>query len=73
MIAEGTARVHPVLKSTLREHKHVYTETTGASLEILDRLAFSGPKRGHLLVRIQASLETCLRRIAIRAPTQQFL
>ena len=45
-------------------------ETTGASSEILDNLLPLDRDGGILLVRIQASLETCLR-IANRDPTQQ--
>ena len=45
--------------------------TTGASSEIFDDLISLGRAVGILLVRVEASLETCLRRIANRDQTQQ--
>jgi shikimate kinase len=71
VIAEGIRRVHPVLKSALRKHKNLCVETTGASSEILDDLLSLGRNAGILLVRVEASLQTCLRRIATRDQTHQ--
>ena len=59
------------VKSTFRDHKNVCIELTGASSEIFDELISLGRGAGILLVRVEASLETCLRRIANRDQTQQ--
>ena len=60
-----------MLKSALRKRKNLWIETTGASSEILDDLLSLGRNAGILLVGVEASLQTCLRRIATRDQTQQ--
>ena len=60
-----------MLKSALPEHENICIETTGASSAILENILSLGRDAGILLVRIQAFLDTCLRRIAIRDETQQ--
>jgi chloramphenicol 3-O-phosphotransferase len=70
-VAEGVARIRPLLAAALRAHDHVCVETTGASPEILDDLLATGGARGTLVVRVRAPLETCLARIAARDPRHQ--
>jgi chloramphenicol 3-O-phosphotransferase len=70
-IAEGVARIRPLLAAALRAHEHVCVETTGASPEILDDLLALGAGSGTLVVKVRAPLELCLARIASRDPRHQ--
>ena len=70
VIAEGIARVHPVIARALA-HSHVCVETTGASPEILDALLSLMPRSEILMVRVTAPLELCLQRILARDQTDQ--
>lgn len=71
VLAEGIARVRPVLARALAEHAHASVETTGASPEILDALLGQVPRRQTILARLTAPLDLCLQRIATRDPTHQ--
>lgn len=70
-IAEGIARIHPLIAAALRHHEHVCVETTGASREILDDLLSLAPREQTLVVRVTAPVEVCLERIAARNQTEQ--
>lgn len=70
-IAEGVARIHPLVLAALRAHEHVCVETTGASPEILADLLATDRERGTLVVRIRAPLALCLERVASRDPRHQ--
>ena len=71
LIAEGLARMHPLIAVALRTHEHVCIETTGASAEILnDMLSLEQPEKT-LIVRVSAPLELCLERIAARSQEEQ--
>jgi shikimate kinase len=70
-IAEGIAKVHPLIVHALYQNEHVCVETTGASPEILnDLLSLKHPSRT-LVARVAAPLELCLERISSRDQTQQ--
>jgi limonene-1,2-epoxide hydrolase len=71
IIAEGIARVYPVLARALAEHPHVCVETTGASSEILDALLALRPRSEIVIARVTAPLELCLQRISTRDQTDQ--
>ncbi len=71
VIAEGIARVHPVLARALDQHDHVCVETTGASSEILQDLLELKPRSELVLARVAAPLDLCLQRISDRDPTHQ--
>ncbi|NUQ79294.1 MAG: nuclear transport factor 2 family protein [Polyangiaceae bacterium] len=71
MIAEGIARVHPLLARALAQHPHVCVETTGASSEILDALLSLRPRSEIVIARVTAPLELCLHRISTRDQTDQ--
>jgi cytidylate kinase len=70
-IAEGIARIHPILAGALDRHAHVCAETTGASSEILEGLLSLRPRSEIIIARITAPLELCLQRIANRDQTHQ--
>lgn len=70
-IAEGIARVHPVLDAALDTHAHVCAETTGASAEILEALLSLRPRPEILVARVSAPPEVCRQRIAERDPRHQ--
>lgn len=71
VIAEGIAKVHPVLARALDEHAHVSAETTGASAEILDALLSLRPRSGTIIARVTARLDLCLQRISKRDQSDQ--
>jgi dephospho-CoA kinase len=71
VIAEGIARVHPVLVRALDRHSHVCVETTGASPEILDALLSLRPRSEIIVGRVCAPLELCLQRVSSRDQTHQ--
>ncbi|MCG6873623.1 MAG: ATP-binding protein [Betaproteobacteria bacterium] len=71
VIAEGIARVHPVLTRVLDESAHVCVETTGASPEILEALLSLRPRSEIIVARVWAPLELCLQRISSRERTHQ--
>ena len=71
VIAEGIAKVHPVLIRALDKHVHVCVETTGASPEILAALFSLRPRKETLVARVSAPLEVCLRRVSSRDQTDQ--
>lgn len=70
-IAEGIGRVHSLIADQLRSGEAVCVETTGASAEILDDLLVLGKHFGLLLVRVEAPLALCLKRVAARDQTNQ--
>lgn len=71
VIAEGIAKVHPVLVCALDKYAHVCVETTGASPEILATLLSLRPREETIVVRVSAPLEVCLRRVSNRDQTYQ--
>jgi len=71
VIAEGIAKVHPVLVRALDKYAHVCVETTGASPEILAALLSLRPRRETIVARVSAPLEVCLRRVCSRDQTYQ--
>ena len=71
VIAEGIAKVHPVLIRALDENVHVCVETTGASPEILTALLSLRPREEIIVARVSAPLEVCLRRVSSRDQTYQ--
>ncbi len=71
VIADGIARVGPVLIRALEEHAHVCVETTGASPEILEALLSLRPRSEIFVARVRAPLEVCLRRVSSRDQTRQ--
>jgi hypothetical protein len=70
-IPQGIAKVHPRIADALRINEHVCVETTGASPEILNGLLALPHPSKTLVVRVEAPLELCLKRIAIRDQTNQ--
>ena len=70
-ITEGVAHIHPLIEEALEGGGHVCVETTGASAEILDGLLSLGRRFGLLLVRVEAPLPVCLRRVAARDRADQ--
>lgn len=71
VIAEGIARIHPLIREALTRNAHVCVETTGASDEILGDLLSMATVAPILKVRIRAPLDLCLRRIRARDASQQ--
>jgi shikimate kinase len=71
VIAEGIAKVHPVLVRALDEYAHVCVETTGASPEILAALLSLRPREETIVARVSAPLEVCLQRVSSRDQTYQ--
>jgi len=71
VIAEGIAKVHPVLIRALEKYAHVCVETTGASPEILAALLSLRPHEETIVARVSAPLEVCLRRVSSRDQTYQ--
>lgn len=71
VIAEGIAKVHPVLARALEEHAHVCAETTGASAEILDALLSLRPRSDTIIARVTAPLDLSLQRISARDQSHQ--
>jgi cytidylate kinase len=70
-LADGIARIHPLIAEALGTHEHVCVETTGASPEILNDLLTVGEPFGLLLVKVDAPLAVCLERIAARDAAHQ--
>jgi hypothetical protein len=70
-IAQGVSLVHPRISAALATSGHLCVETTGASPEILTGLLSLAPQANTLVVRVNAPLELCLRRIAARDQTDQ--
>jgi len=65
-ITEGISRVHPRIAAARAAVADVCVETTGASPEILNDLLKICPPSEKLVVRVDAPLDLCLRRIATR-------
>lgn len=71
VVAKGIERIHPAILASLREHQYVCVETTGASQEILNDLLNLDSPDPPLLVKVNAPLSLCLKRIAARDPMHQ--
>jgi hypothetical protein len=71
VIAEGIAKVHPLLLRAIDQYPHVCVETTGASSEILHALLSPRPRSKMIIARVTASLKLCLQRISTRDQTDQ--
>ena len=71
VIAEGIAKVHPVLIRALEKYVHVCVETTGASPEILSALLSLRRREETIVARVSAPLEVCLRRVSSRDQSGQ--
>lgn len=70
-LAEGIARIHPLIADALAAHEQVCVETTGTSPEILNDLLAVGEPFGRLLVKVDAPLALCLERVAARDTAHQ--